>query len=246
MKLGPSKFAYTEFYIREFPEFLNRYEKEFDEYQQQYRICLEEAKVEMETNNTNSNFVIPPVLSEPLLKVPSIYDWVNSKLSCKASQNEVLFQILFETTRKVWRLFEIFASEGQLDFQPTSSYCSSLTKKKGDSETVDMIVDSNILDIVDHGIYSSAEEYYMINTNMNLFEKIVFCLKEECLGRDEIKKLPLGFSLPIQEVLNHDYFKTIYAKSNPKERKIIQDWPKEIFKLIEREDLFYNFQEMRK
>jgi hypothetical protein len=80
---------------------------------------------------------------------------------------------------------------------------------------------------------------------MNLFEKIVFCLKEEYMGRDTIKKLPLGISLPIQEVLTHDYFQNIYAKSTEEQRKSIKEWPKEIFKLIEREDLYYNLQEMK-
>lgn len=66
------------------------------------------------------------------------------------------------------------------------------------------------------------------------------------MGRDSIKKLPLGISLPIQEVLAHEYFKTIYVKNSEPEKRIIEEWPKEIFRLIEREDLYYNFQEMKK
>lgn len=86
----------------------------------------------------------------------------------------------------------------------------------------------------------------MNNRNLNYFERIVFALKEERMGRDSIKKLPLGISFPLQEVLSHQYFKTIYVKSSESEKRIIEEWPKEIFKLIEREDLYYNFQEMKK
>ena len=92
----------------------------------------------------------------------------------------------------------------------------------------------------------NSDEYYMKNLNMNLFEKIVFCLKEECMGRDTIKRLPLGISLPLQEVLSHDYFKNIYVKSTEEEKRIIEEWPKEIFRLIEREDLYTNIQEIKK
>lgn len=89
-------------------------------------------------------------------------------------------------------------------------------------------------------------DYTETYNNLNYFERIVFCLKEERMGRDSIKKLPIGISLPIQEVLSHEYFKSIYVKSNEAEKKMIEGWPKEIFKLIEREDLYYNLQEMKK
>lgn len=92
----------------------------------------------------------------------------------------------------------------------------------------------------------NSPDYLLQNRNLNYFERIVFCLKEERMGRDFIKKLPLGVSLPIQEVLSHDYFKTIYVKSTPSEKKFIEDWPKEIFRLIEREDLYYNLNEIKK
>lgn len=92
----------------------------------------------------------------------------------------------------------------------------------------------------------NSDEYYMKNRSMNLFEKIVFCLKEEYMGRDSIKRLPLGISLPIQEVLSHEYFKSIYVNSTEEEKRIIEEWPKEIFRLIEREDLYSNLQEMKK
>ena len=58
--------------------------------------------------------------------------------------------------------------------------------------------------------------------------------------------MPLGISLPIQEVLAHEYFKNIYVRSSPSEKRVIEEWPKEIFKLIEREDLYYNFHEIKK
>jgi hypothetical protein len=66
------------------------------------------------------------------------------------------------------------------------------------------------------------------------------------MGRDTIKRLPIGISLPIQEVLSHEYFKSIYVQSVDSKKLTIEDWPKEIFKLIEREDLYYNLQEMKK
>ena len=65
------------------------------------------------------------------------------------------------------------------------------------------------------------------------------------MGRSSIKRLPLGISLPIQEVLTHDYFSTIYVKSSNEQRQQIKEWPKEMFKLIEREDLYYNLQELK-
>jgi hypothetical protein len=45
---------------------------------------------------------------------------------------------------------------------------------------------------------------YLMNSQMkdlHLFEKILFCLKEENLSIDEIKKLPSMISLPIIEII---------------------------------------------
>ena len=122
-----------------------------------------------------------------------------------------------------------------------------LTQQKGDEE---MDVDSNPF-LVDYPLLGISEDSLLQDIvknrrKLNYFERIVFCLKEERMGRDSIKKLPLGISLPIQEVLSHDYFKSIYVKSSEEEKKVIENWPKEIFKLIEREDLYHNLQEKKK
>ena len=80
LKKGPSKFAYSEYYIREQPYVLKIYEDEYNKYREEYRKCISIAKEDMALNKTNSNYVIPAVLSEPLNKVPSIYAWIESKL----------------------------------------------------------------------------------------------------------------------------------------------------------------------
>lgn len=195
--------------------------------------------------------MIPKVLSEPLNKVPSIYNWVEKKLYPNQKIYDSDYYCFFETTRKVCRLYEIF---NNCEFI-TSKLHPLLTKAKieGDPMDVEFGVDYNEFPLfcsshINNECVSilNKNEYYMMNLNINLFEKIVFCLKDEYMGRDSIKRLPLGISLPIREVLSHDYFKTIYVNNTEEEKRFIKTWPKEIFELIEREDLFYNLQEIKK
>jgi hypothetical protein len=132
LKKGPKKYAYAEFYIRENPKLLEKYQKEYDNYKREYHRQVEEAKQQMVANNTNANFKIPSILSEPMIKVPSIYSWVESKLDQNKSSNDAQYLCFFESTRKVCRLFEIFASDGKSDFIPSSKIHPLLTKSKYD------------------------------------------------------------------------------------------------------------------
>ena len=108
LKKGPSKFAYSEYYIREYPYILKTYEDEYSKYRNEYRKWINIAKEDIALNMTDGNYIIPPVLSEPLNKVPSIYSWVESKLHPNQYKYDSIFLCFFETTRKVCRLFEIF------------------------------------------------------------------------------------------------------------------------------------------
>ena len=138
LRRGPNKFAYSEYYIRENPGLLDKYQKEYAKYKNEYKIQLEEAKLLMIQNKSNSNFKIPLILSEPLSKVPSIYSWIESKLDQNQSTYDSEYFCFFETTRKVCRLYEIFASEGKDEFLPTSKIHRLLTKSKYDMEPTDL------------------------------------------------------------------------------------------------------------
>lgn len=116
LKKGPRKFAYSEYYIREHPYLLKLYQDEYNKYRAEYKNWLSLAKEDMEQNNTNSNYVIPSILSEPLSKVPSIYSWIESKLHPNQYKYESNYFCFFETTRKVWRLFEIFNDGKKIAF----------------------------------------------------------------------------------------------------------------------------------
>lgn len=251
LKLGPTKFGYSEFYLREYPDLLTKYHKEYLDYKKEYRFQINEAKLQMEENKTNANFKIPMILSKNMQTIPSIYAWIEAKLDSTQAQYSSPFYCFFETTRKVCRLFDIFNGNEEVSM---SQLHPLLCRSKND-ETMEI---QSEIDTESYPLFAFSEEYgqatqnfgtedyYLDNRNLNYFERIVFCLKEERMGRDSIKKLPLGISLPIQEVLAHDYFKTIYVKSTDIEKKFIKEWPKEIFRLIEREDLYYNLQEMKK
>lgn len=78
------------------------------EYKKEYRFQLNEAKQQMEENNTNANFVIPAVISEPLTRVPSIYAWVEAKLDHNQKLYDSDYYCFFETSRKLCRLYEVF------------------------------------------------------------------------------------------------------------------------------------------
>ena len=108
LKKGPTKFAYAEYYIRKCPDLLAKYNQQYIEFKKDYRFQLNEAKQQMIANSTNANFIIPAVISEPLIKVPSIYDWVEAKLDSNKKLYDSEYHCFFETTRKVCRLFEIF------------------------------------------------------------------------------------------------------------------------------------------
>jgi hypothetical protein len=250
MKLGPKNAGFSEFYIREYPQLISKYSWEYLKFKKEYRFQINEAKLKMVENNLNS--IIPEILSKTMQTVPSIYDWIEAKLDQNQTNYTSNFPCLFEMTRKVCRLFDILndtedTTKGELH--------PFLTKARwGDDQMeIEPEIDTDQFPLLgvpeemrnDLGAYN-LDDYYLTNWNLNFFERIVFCLKEERMGRDSIKKLPLGISLPIQEVLAHEYFKGIYVKNSESEKRIIEEWPKEIFRLIEREDLYYNFQEMKK
>lgn len=74
---------------------------------------------------------------------------------------------------------------------------------------------------------------------MNVFEKVLFAFWQEKIGPDMIKHLPLYVQIPFMEI-------TSYAQENALEIKTMAEWPWEIYKLIEWEDLDKNFKELKK
>lgn len=111
LKLGPTKFNYSEFYVGEYPKLAQKYHKEYESYVNDYKIQLSDAKVQMEMNMKDSNSKIPDILSKNLLTVPSIYSWIENKLDRNQVMYDTDFFCFFETTRKVCRLFDIFSSK---------------------------------------------------------------------------------------------------------------------------------------
>ena len=69
--------------------------------------------------------------------------------------------------------------------------------------------------------------------SMHIFEKLLFCLREENMGIDEIRKLPGAIGLPIIEVIR-------FCKFNVDEVQTVGQWPESLYKLIQREDIYLN------
>lgn len=68
--------------------------------------------------------------------------------------------------------------------------------------------------------------------HLHLFEKILFVMKEEQLGVDDLTQWPQLISLPFFEVLR---FTRLYLK----DIQTVQ-WPESLYKLIHREDIINN------
>jgi hypothetical protein len=88
LKLGPIKFGYSEFYAREYPYLVKKYEKDLIEYKKDYRVQVNEAKQQLIEKDISTNFKIPLILSKNLATVPSIYAWIESKLDPNQSKYE--------------------------------------------------------------------------------------------------------------------------------------------------------------
>jgi hypothetical protein len=69
--------------------------------------------------------------------------------------------------------------------------------------------------------------------SLHLFEKVLYCLKEEKFGMDQIQALPDLVSLPLLEVIR-------YTRMYQQEVQTVQVWPPSLYKLIRREDIVNN------
>ena len=66
----------------------------------------------------------------------------------------------------------------------------------------------------------------------HLFEKVLYCLKEEKLGLDELAILPTIVGLPFLEIIR-------YTRLHQQEIQTVP-WPNSLYKLIHREDIINN------
>lgn len=88
LKLGPIKFGYSEFYAREYPYLVKKYEKDLVEYKKDYRVQVNEAKQQLIEKDISTNFKIPLILSKNIATIPSIYAWIEAKLDPNQSKYE--------------------------------------------------------------------------------------------------------------------------------------------------------------
>ena len=119
------------------------------------------------------------------------------------------FPVVFERTRKVCRIFQILA-------QRFASKCSpSLSEEPIELSPWNFLVvpkstlqrkQSKIKQLI---LAGSPNEYLMLQNspatlaNLHLFEKILFCLKEERWSLPEISSLPDKLALPLLEVIRY-------------------------------------------
>jgi DNA integrity scanning protein DisA with diadenylate cyclase activity len=140
LKLGPTYFTYSEFYMKEYPELTTKYENKYRDYREEYIIQIKEARDQMANNKTNANFIIPAILSKTMSTVPSIYAWVESKLDPNQNNYEANYYCFFETSRKVCRLFDIF-NEGEKETR--SALHPLLAKSRYEDEQMEVESDLN-------------------------------------------------------------------------------------------------------
>lgn len=145
------------------------------------------------------------------------------------------FPVLFPTTRVICRLYEILTQQHQSYFvdprpcDPSSNPPPNLllTLPKTASKLT----------------HSSLRDYLMLAGStlgpLHLFEKVLYCLKEECFAMDMISQLSDTVSLPIVEVIR-------FTRLFQQDVQTVQMWPASLYKLICREDIISNLKGFEK
>ena len=154
------------------------------------------------------------------------------------------FPICFEQTRIVTRLYQIL-------FHKEASYSMPL---KDDSETQ---IDDSLMEGGDSAIRqilfnknsalatslnrsdlgSLQQDYLMLKrqssySDLHVFERVLYMMKEEQLGIDEISAWPTLVGLPFFEVIRYTRLHLQDIQTVP--------WPVSLYKLIHREDIINN------
>lgn len=85
--------------------------------------------------------------------------------------------------------------------------------------------------------WGSIKDYLMLDGSafgsLHLFEKVLYCLKEERFAMDQIQNLPDLVSLPILEIIR-------YTRLFQQEVQTVPMWPSSLYRLIRREDIINN------
>jgi hypothetical protein len=83
----------------------------------------------------------------------------------------------------------------------------------------------------------SIKDYLMLDGSafgsLHLFEKVLYCLKEERFAMDQIQSLPDLVSLPLLEIIR-------YTRLFQQKVQTVQMWPTSLYRLIRREDIINN------
>ena len=221
----PQKTAYVAYYL-----------SESDAEDPQVRTLFEEEL------NRHASYVKTATDVE-LEQVPNIMHWLHSQLS---SNDEILdFPICFEQTRVVCRLYQVL-------FHKEASYFMPLCDESEQPQIEDSLMEGGdpivrqILISKHSALYTglgrsdwanSSQDYLMLKrqssfSDLHLFEKVLYTMKEETLGIEEIASWPALVALPLYEVIR-------YTRLHLQDIQTIP-WPVSLYRLIHREDIINN------
>jgi len=162
-------------------------------------------------------------LQPQTLEVPSIHNWVFSVIR---EENPPFMPIMFETTRKICRIYECLSQSEQ------SSGFSELVRSP---DAIQLEEDQSLQDypIMTYGLKQPSTSKVTFKAK-TAFEEIIKVLVEEKFTPEELKQIPYIFSIPIFAAINH-------IKHNPPFESV--EWPKEALDLIGRVDIYLNYKD---
>jgi hypothetical protein len=142
--------------------------------------------------------------------VPNITRWLENALRGQYTSHafQYPYPLFFDRSRKIIRLYEILNNSTK-NSSIHEGLFSNITHVQTDFPSIDSLIFNKMglqqFDCVDYRDYLKPDKPTQEGcyTNLHLFEKLLFTLKEEHLSLEDLRKLPSIVSLPILEIIRY-------------------------------------------